>query len=222
MKIAVNGFDMNYQVEGPDNAPWVTFANSLVTSLEMWDEQARALAGRYRVLRYDMRGHGGSDAPPAPYSMADLASDAVGLWEALGVERSHWVGLSLGGMVGIHLGARQPKRFRSLVAADCRADANEASLLEIWPRDGSKTISGSVTALSEDLRLGMDRLATRMGGPHCRRWRPARSIKRGPANRLREGYGGQEAGHYVLAPIPIPNPQSLIPESRVPSPTTVH
>ena len=126
MKIAVNGFDMNYQVEGPDNAPWVTFANSLVTSLEMWDEQARALAGRYRVLRYDMRGHGGSAAPPAPYSMADLASDAVGLWEALGVERSHWVGLSLGGMVGIHLGARQPKRFRSLVAADCRADANEA------------------------------------------------------------------------------------------------
>lgn len=126
MKIAVNGFDMNYQVEGPGDAPWVTFANSLVTSLEMWDEQARALAGRYRVLRYDMRGHGRSEAPPAPYSIADLASDATGLWEALGIERSHWVGLSLGGMVGIHLAARQPTRFRSLVAADCRADANEA------------------------------------------------------------------------------------------------
>ena len=62
MKIAVNGFDMNYKIEGPENAPWLTFANSLVTSLEMWDEQARALKDRYRVLRYDMRGHGKSDA----------------------------------------------------------------------------------------------------------------------------------------------------------------
>ena len=68
MKVAVNGFDMNYKIEGPADAPWLTFANSLVTSLEMWDEQARALKDRYRVLRYDMRGHGRSDAPPPPYT----------------------------------------------------------------------------------------------------------------------------------------------------------
>ena len=126
MKIAVNGFDMNYRIDGPDGAPWLTFANSLVTSLEMWDEQTRALKDRYRVLRYDMRGHGKSDAPPAPYTLAQLASDLFGLWGSLGVDRSHLVGLSLGGMLGIQLAARRPEKFRCLVATDCRADANEA------------------------------------------------------------------------------------------------
>ena len=126
MKIAVNGFDMNFKIEGPEGAPWLTFANSLVTSLEMWDEQARALTDRYRILRYDMRGHGKTDAPRAPYTVAELASDVLGLWGALGVDRSHFVGLSLGGMIGIHLAARHPGKFRCLVASDCRADANEA------------------------------------------------------------------------------------------------
>jgi 3-oxoadipate enol-lactonase len=126
MKIAVNGFDMNYAVEGPAGAPWLTFANSLVTSLEMWDEQAGALRDRYRVLRFDMRGHGRSAAPRPPYTVSELANDVLGLWGALGVDRSHYVGLSLGGMIGIHLAARRPDKFRSLVACDCRADANEA------------------------------------------------------------------------------------------------
>lgn len=126
MKIAVNGFDMNFKIEGAVGAPWLTFSNSLVTSLEMWDEQARALKDRYRILRYDMRGHGKTDAPRAPYTIAGLAGDLLGLWGALGVDRSHLVGLSLGGMIGIHLAARHPEKFRSLVASDCRADANEA------------------------------------------------------------------------------------------------
>jgi 3-oxoadipate enol-lactonase len=126
MIIAVNGFDMNYEIQGPEGAPWVTFANSLVTSLEMWNEQARALAGRYRVLRYDMRGHGRSDAPKAPYSIAQLAMDAHALWDSLGVDRSHWIGLSLGGMIGVHLAANHPQRFRTFVGTDFRPDANEA------------------------------------------------------------------------------------------------
>jgi len=126
MKVAVNGFDMNYKIEGPADAPWLTFANSLVTSLEMWDQQARALKGRYRILRYDMRGHGGSGTPRPPYTLAALASDVLALWGALEVDRSHFVGLSLGGMIGIHLAARRPEKFRCLVATDCRADANEA------------------------------------------------------------------------------------------------
>jgi 3-oxoadipate enol-lactonase len=126
MKVAVNGFDMNYQVEGPADAPWLTFANSLVTSLEMWDEQARALKDRYRILRYDMRGHGQSGTPRPPYTLAALAGDVLGLWGALDIERSHFVGLSLGGMIGIHLASRRPAKFRCLIATDCRADANEA------------------------------------------------------------------------------------------------
>jgi 3-oxoadipate enol-lactonase len=126
MKVAVNGFDMNYTIEGPEGAPWLTFANSLVTSLEMWDEQAAALKDRYRVLRYDMRGHGRSSAPKPPYTIAQLASDVLALWNAVEVDRTHYVGLSLGGMIGIHLAARRPEMFRCLIATDCRSDANEA------------------------------------------------------------------------------------------------
>lgn len=126
MKVITNDFETNFVVEGPHGAPWITFANSLVTSLEMWDAQAQMLSGRYRILRYDMRGHGRSGVPSPPYRIADLASDAVALWDALGIDLSHWVGLSLGGMVGIHVAALHPARMLTLVASDCRADANEA------------------------------------------------------------------------------------------------
>jgi pimeloyl-ACP methyl ester carboxylesterase len=124
MKLAVNGFDMNLRIDGPEGAPWLTFGNSLCTSLEMWDAEAAALKDRYRILRFDMRGHGKSDAPRPPYTVRELADDVLGLWGALKVDRSHWVGLSLGGMIGIHLAARRPDKFRTMIATDCRADAN--------------------------------------------------------------------------------------------------
>jgi 3-oxoadipate enol-lactonase len=126
MKITANGIEINYEIAGPEGAPWLTFSNSLVCSLEMWDEQAARFAGRYRVLRYDLRGHGKSSAPSAPYAMRDLEDDVVALWMLLGIERSHWIGLSLGGMIGIGLALRYPDRIATLVASDCRAEANEA------------------------------------------------------------------------------------------------
>lgn len=126
MRITANGTEINYEVEGPEHAPWLTFSNSLVCSLEMWNEQAVRFRERYRVLRYDLRGHGKSGAPRAPYSMRDLEDDVVALWNLLGIKRSHWVGLSLGGMIGIGLALRYPDRLASLVASDCRAEANEA------------------------------------------------------------------------------------------------
>lgn len=120
-----DGYRLNYRVDGPAGAPWITFSNSLVCSLEMWDGQLPFFAARFRVLRYDTRGHGLSDAPPAPYAIGDLGADVIALWDHLGIEKSHVAGLSLGGMTGIQLALDHPERVASLAAADCRATADE-------------------------------------------------------------------------------------------------
>jgi 3-oxoadipate enol-lactonase len=113
-QIDANGIAIRYQLEGPPDAPVVLFSNSLGTRLEMWDPQIPALTQRYRALRYDSRGHGESAAPAGPYSIELLAADAVGLLDALGIERAHFCGLSKGGMVGQMLGARHGERLISL------------------------------------------------------------------------------------------------------------
>ena len=96
--------------DGPADAPVVLLAGSLGSSLEMWDPQVAALSARFRVVRYDARGHGRSPVPPGPYVIDDLVDDAVALLDRLGVERAHVVGLSLGGMTAMRLAAREPDR----------------------------------------------------------------------------------------------------------------
>jgi 3-oxoadipate enol-lactonase len=116
-QIEANGITIHYDLSGPAQAPVVLLSNSLGTRLEMWDSQLPALAQRYRVLRYDSRGHGRSSAPKGPYSIEMLAEDAVGLLDALGIGRVHFCGLSKGGMVGQMLGAKHADRLRSLTLA---------------------------------------------------------------------------------------------------------
>ena len=118
MRITANGISMQYTLNGPASAPVVTLSHSLATNLAMWEPQAAALAARYRVLRYDTRGHGGTDAPAGPYSLDQLAEDAVALLRALGIERTHFVGLSMGGMIGQVLALKHPEMLRSLVLCD--------------------------------------------------------------------------------------------------------
>jgi 3-oxoadipate enol-lactonase len=113
-KVQANGVQLHYELAGPADAPVVMLSNSLGTQLEMWDRQMPTLAERYRVLRYDSRGHGRSDAPGGPYTIDLLAGDALGLLDALGIERAHFCGLSMGGMVGQVLGARHGDRLISL------------------------------------------------------------------------------------------------------------
>ena len=96
--------------DGPADAPVVLLAGSLGSSLEMWDPQVAALSARFRVVRYDARGHGRSPVPPGPYVIDDLVDDAVALLDRIGVERAHVVGLSLGGMTAMRLAAREPDR----------------------------------------------------------------------------------------------------------------
>lgn len=113
--IETNGTRIFHDLSGPEGAPVVAFSNSLGATLEMWDAQARALAGRYRVLRYDTRGHGRSPVVDAPASIETLADDLIGLLDALGIDRAHVVGLSLGGMTAQALAARRPERVHGLV-----------------------------------------------------------------------------------------------------------
>ena len=118
MKIRVNDIDVHYVLEGPASAPIITMSHSLATDLSMWDPQAKVLAARYQVLRYDTRGHGGTDAPASAYSLSQLADDARGLLKALGIARTHWVGLSMGGMIGQTLALSTPEMLQSLSLCD--------------------------------------------------------------------------------------------------------
>lgn len=122
MQIKANGISLVYRIDGPESAPWLTFSNSLNTNLSLWDGQVARLADRYRILRYNTRGHEGSETPPGPWTLEDLASDVVGLWDALNIQRSHFVGLSIGGMTGQALALGWPERINGLVLADTRAD----------------------------------------------------------------------------------------------------
>jgi 3-oxoadipate enol-lactonase len=118
MKIMVNGIAVNYTLEGPANAPVVTMSHSLATDLGMWDPTVPALTGRFRVLRYETRGHGKTDAPNGAYTLDQLADDALALLRALGIARTHWVGLSMGGMIGQTLALKVPEVFASLSLCD--------------------------------------------------------------------------------------------------------
>lgn len=113
---------LHYRIDGSAvDRPWLTFCNSLGTDMHMWDAQVEALAGDFRILRYDRRGHGQSTAPPPPYGLADLGGDVIALLDALAIPRTHFCGLSIGGLTGqwlaIHAGTRIDRIVVSATAA---------------------------------------------------------------------------------------------------------
>ena len=123
MQVDINGIDYHYQIDGPEGAPWLTFSHALANNLTLWDTATDALKDRYRILRYDHPGHGQTPSVPGPYNFDMLIENAIGLFDALDISSSHWVGLSIGGMMGYGLAARHPDRLNSLVACDSRPDA---------------------------------------------------------------------------------------------------
>lgn len=129
MKLNANGIEINYVIEG--EGPVVTMSHSLGCNLSMWDEQARALRERHRVLRFDTRGHGQTSAPPGPYSLDQLADDLHGLLSGLGIERTHFVGLSMGGMIGQVFALAHPAMVESLVLCDTTS-RYPAAAAPIW------------------------------------------------------------------------------------------
>jgi 3-oxoadipate enol-lactonase len=105
---------LHYRVDGNDGAPWLMLSNSLGTDYGMWEPQIASWTQYFRVLRYDTRGHGKSALPPGPCTMADLAGDALALLDHLGIARTNFCGLSLGGMTGMQFAMRHPQRLEHL------------------------------------------------------------------------------------------------------------
>jgi 3-oxoadipate enol-lactonase len=106
---------VHHELTGPDDAPPLVLSTSIGSTLAMWDPQVPALSERFRVVRYDHRGHGASPVPAGPYRLADLGEDVVALLDRLSIERAHFCGLSLGGMVGMWLAANASERIDRLV-----------------------------------------------------------------------------------------------------------
>jgi 3-oxoadipate enol-lactonase len=142
MQSTVNGISINFEIDGPDDAPWLVLSNSLLTNLSMWDDQVAALKSSYRILRYDQRGHGGTQATPGPYSFDLLVADVIALLDMLGIKRAHFCGLSMGGMTALFLAQRHADRFDRIIACDCGPASTPASAqqwkerIDIAAKDG--------------------------------------------------------------------------------------
>lgn len=131
MEASIHGVSLHYGLEGDLQGPTVTLSHSLGAHSGIWDPQRPVLQERFQVLRYDTRGHGSSGTPAGPYRLRDLADDVCGLLDALQIERTHFVGISMGGMIGQLLALEHPERLRSLVLADTTSEIPEA-MQPVW------------------------------------------------------------------------------------------
>jgi 3-oxoadipate enol-lactonase len=127
-----DGCRIAYRLDGPAERPVLVLSNSIATVLEMWDGQIAELSRHFRVLRYDLRGHGATGVPAGSYSMGRLGRDVIELLDALHIERAHFCGLSLGGMVGQWLGIHVPERIDRLILCNTSAFLGPASQFDEW------------------------------------------------------------------------------------------
>jgi 3-oxoadipate enol-lactonase len=138
-------------IEGPDGAPVVILANPIGTSRAIWNAQAQVLRENYRLLRFELRGHGEpgarSDAPPGPYSIAELGTDVLGLMREYGIAAAAYCGISIGGMIGLWLAANVPERVSSLVV--CCTAITPMPSRQAWLDRAALVRSSGMTAISE-------------------------------------------------------------------------
>lgn len=118
MKVKAGKTHVNVEISGNPDGPVVMMSHSLACNLSMWEPQLSVLEPDFKVIRYDTRGHGQSDVTPGAYDLEMLAADAVSLMDALNVPSAHWVGISLGGMIGQYVAIHHPRRLQSLVLCD--------------------------------------------------------------------------------------------------------
>ena len=146
MRLALPGLTMHLRADGPQDAPPLMLLHSLGTDHRVWQPQAEALAGRFRVLRPDLRGHGGSDVPAGPYTIEGMAGDVLAALDALGIDRLAVAGLSIGGMVAQSLAAQAPDRVSALVLCDTALAIPPADL---WRQRAATVRSAGVAAIAD-------------------------------------------------------------------------
>ena len=183
MLIKANGIQMNYKLSGKKEAEVAMLSHSLGTNLRMWHPQMDILEPSFRVLGYDTRGHGKSGAPKGPYTLELLGEDAVGLLDALQVDQVHFVGLSMGGMIGQHLALTHSNRLRSLTLCDTSS---------IVPREGHPAIQERIeTARSKGMEALVD--------PTLERWFTPSFVRDNPPSlrKIREQFLATPVEGYV-------------------------
>lgn len=166
--IDADGCLLNVSVEGRDGGPTIMLSNSLGATMQMWEPQMAALTKLYRVVRYDRRGHGKSGVPAGPYSMERFGKDVLAILDDLNIERVHWCGLSMGGMVGQWLGANAPERIDRMILANTSCyypdPTNWLNRIKAVSDGGIAAIADAVIAawLTEDYRDREPKIAARM------------------------------------------------------------
>ena len=143
---AINGNLLFYRLEGNDNCPVLVLVHSLGVDNNLWDREVQSLLSRYRVLRYDLRGHGASDAPPGDYTIEMLGRDLLGLVDSLSIQRFAFCGISIGGFIGQWLGAHAGDRLRGLVLANTSPNAGPASN---WDTRRQTVLTGGMKAIAD-------------------------------------------------------------------------
>jgi len=145
-QLRLGDLDIHYSVEG--EGPWVTLAHPLAGDLSLWAPQMPVLTSRFKVLRYDIRGHGGTTSTRAPYTLERLAADGAGLLDRLGITRTHWVGLSMGGMIAQQLALDRPGLLDRVVLADSTA-RRPADAAAVWQSRIDLARNRGMTAIAE-------------------------------------------------------------------------
>jgi len=172
MQIKANGINIHYDVDGPPDGPWLIFSNSLATNLAAWDDQAREFKRMFRVLRYDQRGHGGTEAPGGRYRFEVLIADALALMDALGIRKAHFAGLSMGGATALGIAEHHPERLDKVIVCDSPCQSTPTSAQQ-WEERIAIAQKQGIEALVE---------------PTVARWFPPEVIKANPPylNLIRE------------------------------------
>lgn len=138
--------ELNYQLDGPENAPVLVLSNSLGTNLHMWDTQIAAFTEHFRVLRYDTRGHGKSLVTEGPYSIEQLGQDVLALLDALNIDKAYFCGLSMGGLIGQWLAINAGERLHKVIVCNTAAKIGTPEIwnprIEMVLRDGAAAMVG--------------------------------------------------------------------------------